>query len=319
MKNLNLDKNYNRPALLINGHLETIYPAIFRKIHNIPTLKRIQLNTPDGDFLDTDWVIQGNKKLLILQHGLEGSSDRAYMSGMAKLFSNNGYDICLWNFRGCSGKINTKPIFYHSGATYDLDVVVKEGLKSYQDISLIGFSLGGNLTLKYLGETERDPRIKRAVAISVPLDLRSSADKLAKPHCWIYEKRFLKNLIEKVKLKEQELPGSMPMDYLKRVRSLRDFDEFFTGPIHGFKGAEDYYQKNSARFFLEGIKIPTLILNAKNDPLLTSETLNSKLIGDSKNIKYEITRFGGHVGYALFKSDEIYWSEKRALYFCQTH
>ncbi len=314
-----LTDQYKRPFTLFNGHVETIYPAIFRKVKNVPKRNRQRITTPDGDFLDLDWIKNGNSKLIILQHGLEGSSDRAYVLGMAKIFSNQGYDVCAWNFRGCSGEVNKTRIFYHSGATYDLDLVISEGLKKYNDITLIGFSLGGNLTLKYLGEAKRDDRIKRAVAISVPLDLASGADNLDKPTCFLYQKRFLRNLREKILLKEKSLPGSMNLEYLKLVKSIRSFDEYFTAPIHGFNGADDYYEKNSSINYLKGISIPTLILNAYNDPLLTPITLNPELGKQSKSIHYEITNQGGHVGYTLFDSDGYHWSEKKALNFCEMH
>lgn len=308
---------YKRPSLLFNGHIETIYPAVFRKVKLASPIKRIRLKTPDNDFLDTDWMINGNSKLVILQHGLEGSSDRAYIMGMAKIFHEHGYDVCAWNFRSCSQEMNLQPIFYHSGATYDLEVVVDYALQSYEDISLIGFSLGGNLTLKYLGEKKRDSRIKRAVAISVPLDLASSADIIDQPQCILYQRRFLSNLKAKIRIKEAKMPGSMNLSALKRLSTLRGFDEHFTAPIHGFASAEEYYKINSARHFLDGIKIPTLILNAQNDPLLGKETLNPNLISQSQNIEYIITAFGGHVGFALFNKKGQYWSETTAFNFCE--
>ncbi|MFY0599059.1 MAG: alpha/beta fold hydrolase [Cyclobacteriaceae bacterium] len=314
-----LTPSYKRPSFLFNGHIETIYPALVRKVSEVPHILRERISTSDGDFLDLDWMKAGSEKLLILQHGLEGSSTRAYMLGMAKLFHNNGYDVCAWNFRGCSGEPNLKPIFYHSGATYDLDTVVQRAAQAYEDITLIGFSLGGNLTLKYLGEQARNEKIKRAIVISTPLDLSSSASNLDTPKCFLYRKRFLKNLINKVKTKDSILPGTMPLKNLSLVKDITSFDEYFTAPLHGFDGAEDYYKKNSSKSFLEGIKTPTLILNALNDPLLTSETLNPNLANSSKYVKYEITPQGGHVGYAEFSKDGHYWSERRALDFCESH
>lgn len=143
--------SYTGPSVLFNGHLQTIFPALFRKHLSLP-FDRERITTPDGDFLDLDWLRQDSKKLVIICHGLEGDSRRPYMRGMAKHFFQNKYDVLTWNFRGCSGELNIRPFFYHSGATYDLETVVNHAAEKYAQVYLIGFSLGGNLTLKYLGE-----------------------------------------------------------------------------------------------------------------------------------------------------------------------
>lgn len=309
---------YKRPFSLLNGHFETIYPALFRKVRDAPTFRREELSTPDGDFLEVDWATQGSKKILILQHGLEGSSNKSYILGMSKIFYSAGYDICAWNYRGCGAVLNKQPIFYHSGATYDLDLVISHVPSQYEDITLLGFSLGGNLTLKYMGENDVDPRVKRSIAISVPLDLSSSADNLATAKCYLYEKRFLRNLIKKVKLKDLQLPYAINMQNIQRVKSLRDFDEYFTAPIHGFKGADDYYRQNSARFYLKSITKPTLVINAQNDPMLSSICFDPKVADNNPHISFLFPKHGGHVGFAEFGKDQAYWSEKKALEFAQT-
>lgn len=275
------------------------------------------IDTPDGDFLELDWIKNNSRRLVILQHGLEGSSDRPYMIGMANAFVKAGYDVCAWNFRGCGSKMNRTPIFYHSGATYDLDLVVSKALPLYQDITLLGFSLGGNLTLKYLGESERDTRIKRAIVISAPLDLSSSSDKLGTTACLLYEKRFLKNLLAKVKAKNLAMPGRLNMRHLHKVKSLRDFDEYFTAPIHGFADAEDYYKKNSSRFFLNTIKIPTLIINAKNDPMLSPLSLDPTIASGNPLLSFLLPSHGGHVGFSRFSAKNGYWTEEMAVDFAQ--
>lgn len=312
-----MKNTYNPPFFLVNGHFETIYPALVRKVENPPIFQREIIDTPDGDFLELDWVKNDSKRLVILQHGLEGSSNRPYMLGMAKVFFKAGYDICAWNFRGCGSIMNRKAIFYHSGATYDLDLVVSKGLSFYQDITLIGFSLGGNLTLKYMGESERDPRVKRVIAISTPLDLGSCAEKLNTRACRLYEKRFLKKLLTKVIAKNKAMPEQIDLSNLHKVKSLRDFDEYFTAPIHGFEGADDYYTQNSSRFFLDGIKRPTLIINAENDPLLSSLSLDQSLTSNNSNIEFVLSKRGGHVGFSDFPTKNGYWSEKMAIDFAQ--
>lgn len=283
----------------------------------LPIFDREVIDTPDGDFLELDWVKNNSERLVILQHGLEGSSDRPYMQGMAKAFSCAGYDVCAWNFRGCGSKMNRQPIFYHSGATYDLDLVVSRALPLYNNITLLGFSLGGNLTLKYMGEKERDARVKRAIAISAPIDLASSSAKLSTRTCVLYEKRFLRNLLAKVVAKDKAMPGQIDMSHFEKVKTLRDFDEYFTAPIHGFESADDYYAQNSSRFFLGGIKKPTLIINAKNDPMLSPLCLDPSLASKNPNIHFSLPKHGGHVGFSQFDAKNGYWSEKMAVDFAQ--
>lgn len=313
------DLRYRRPFPFFSGHLETIYPALFRKVTSVPPATRERITLADGDFLDLDWRKQGKTKLSIIQHGLEGSSDRPYILGMAKCFYENGHDVLAWNFRGCSGEMNKVAGFYHSGATEDLDAVVQHAINTgnYQDITLIGFSLGGNLTLKYLGEQQRDPRIKRGVAISTPLDLDAGSYNLSSPRGIVYEKRFLRNLREKVLQKALLMPGKIDQTLLKGIKTLRDFDDRFTSKLHGYMDASDYYRKCSSKNFLKGIQVPTLILNAENDPILTPESLDHRLTENIDQVYLETTPYGGHVGYVQRNKAGLYWSEQRALEFCQ--
>ncbi|MEP2296893.1 MAG: alpha/beta hydrolase, partial [Algoriphagus sp.] len=177
---------YTRPKWLFNGHLETIYPSLFRKVSVQPPVQE-RISTHDGDFLDLDWYRQNTSKLVIISHGLEGNSTRAYMLGMVKTFLAEGYDVLTWNFRSCSEEMNKQVIFYHSGATYDLDQIVSHAYDQYEEISLVGFSLGGNLTLKYLGEKgDTISKIRKGVAISVPLHLASSSKKISETANTLY-------------------------------------------------------------------------------------------------------------------------------------
>ncbi len=308
-------KPYQRPKWLFNGHLETIYPTLFRKVEGInPTRERI--NTSDGDFLDLDWYRNDSAKLIIISHGLEGNSRRAYMAGMAKEFVRNGFDVLTWNFRGCSEEQNLKPIFYHSGATYDLDVVVNHGEQAYEEIALIGFSLGGNLTLKYLGEIgNKKKQIKRAVAISVPLDLGNSCDKISSGTNLIYSNRFLTTLKSKVIRKAGIFPQEFDLRKLDQIKTLRAFDDLITGPLHGFSDAEEYYRVNSSLQFLEQIEVPALILNAKNDPFLSVSCYPEKLATLLEKVYFEFPNHGGHVGFTSGLKEKTYYSEQRAVEF----
>ncbi|HZI24680.1 MAG TPA: alpha/beta fold hydrolase [Chryseolinea sp.] len=305
--------NYKRPSLLFSGHLETIYPALFRTIEL--SYERERIFTPDGDFLDLDWIKNNSKKLVIISHGLEGNSSRAYMKGMAKAFSTNGFDVIAWNFRGCSDEMNKMLRFYHSGATDDLDLVVRHAQRNgYTEIYLIGFSLGGNLTLKYLGERNSSSEITKAVVFSTPLDLHTSCLKISKPGNVIYSARFIKSLKNKVIQKSKLIPG-LDLKGIERIDTLISFDDRYTAPLHGFDSALDYYNKCSSINFIESITLPTLIVNAQNDPFLSELCYPVSKVKNHPWVKFENPRYGGHVGFAQFDKNGLYWSEERALSF----
>ncbi len=307
--------DYDRPKWLFNGHLQTIYPAFFRSLALLP-FERERVTTPDGDFLDLDWLRNKSQKLVIISHGLEGHSQRPYMVGMAAQFYKNGYDVLNWNFRGCSGTINKKAIFYHSGATYDLDFVIEYAAAKYSEVYLIGFSLGGNLTLKYLGEDRPSMiKVRKAVAISVPLHLESSSKKISSRENVIYANRFLKTLKVKIAEKATIFPKEISLSKLRNVKTLEDFDNLYTGPLHGFENAKDYYTQNSSLYFLEKITVPTLVLNAQNDPFLSDKCFPISLGRQLDKIWLEFPKYGGHVGFSPRKKEDIYWSEKRAFEF----
>ena len=307
--------DYDRPKWLFNGHLQTIYPAFFRSLALLP-FERERVNTPDGDFLDLDWLRNNSQKLVIISHGLEGHSQRPYMVGMAAQFYKNGYDVLNWNFRGCSGIINQKAIFYHSGATYDLDCVIEHAAVNYNEVYLIGFSLGGNLTLKYLGENRPSMhKVRKAVAISVPLHLESSSKKISSRENIIYSNRFLKTLKVKIAEKAAFFPKEISLAKLKNIKTLEDFDDHYTGPLHGFENAKDYYTQNSSLYFLDKIPVPTLVLNAQNDPFLSAKCFPISLGRQLDKIWLEFPKYGGHVGFSPRKKEDIYWSEKRAFEF----
>lgn len=306
---------YQRPFYLFNAHLETIYPALFRKVSLNPPEKE-RIITPDQDFLDLDWYRNGQSKLIIISHGLEGNSTRAYMLGMAQSFLKQGFDVLCWNFRSCGEELNQQLIFYHSGATYDLDLVISKAQQNYDSIHLIGFSLGGNLTLKYLGEKGNSiSKIKSAVAISVPLHLSSSSKKISELKNTLYSKRFLKSLKRKVMEKETSFPEEISLKNVYDIKTLSDFDNQVTGPLHGFADAEEYYEVNSSLYYLDQIKVPTLILNAQNDPFLSGQCFPRYLLKSLSEVYGEFPLHGGHVGFTPSDSDKSYYSELRAVEF----
>lgn len=312
---LTSESPYQRPNWLFSGHLETIYPALFRKVE-IQKPVRERIETPDGDFLDLDWFRSGNPRLAIISHGLEGNSSRPYMLGMAREFVQKGFDVLTWNFRGCSEEMNRKAIFYHSGATYDLHTVVSHAQAGYPELCLVGFSLGGNLTLKYLGEQQStNPRIKKGVAISVPLDLAKSCEKISTRENIIYSKRFLNTLKEKVLLKSRLFPKELSTKPLRKIKTLREFDDVYTGPLHGFSDAAEYYEVNSSLQFLDRIEVPTLVLNAQNDPFLSDTCFPADLAKSLDQVHFEFPKHGGHVGFTGPYPEKSYYSERRAVEF----
>ncbi|WP_224995804.1 YheT family hydrolase [Cesiribacter sp. SM1] len=313
---------YQAPWYLPNGHLQTIIPSLFRKVGGL-RYQRERISTPDGDFLDLDWIsLQQNAApasdtLIIISHGLEGDSQRSYVKGLAKAFLLRGCHALAWNYRGCSGESNKLPHFYHSGATQDLAQVVEHVLqhKTYKQLILAGFSLGGNLTLKYLGEqANRLPeQIQKSVVFSVPLDLAASSRKIGMRENRIYELRFLKNLRRKIRSKALLQPGTLDIKPLEEIRTLWEFDDRYTAPLHGFKSAEDYYTRCSSIRFVEHISIPTLVLNAKNDPFLSAECYPAEKLKGHPYVKFEAPEQGGHVGFP--QAGEFNYSELRALKF----
>ncbi|MDM9631266.1 YheT family hydrolase [Robiginitalea aurantiaca] len=300
-----------------NGHASTIYSALLRKPVK-PGQERERLILPDGDFLDLDWTRKDEPRdrLILLLHGLEGNAQRPYMLGSAGIFSENGYDVCAVNFRGCSGEPNLRFRSYHSGATEDLSAVLQHILKryDYEKIFLKGFSLGGNLILKFLGErSELTRHITAAAVISVPCDLHDSLIQLNRPANWLYAQRFLKSLREKVAEKQSRFPDALDQGGVDQIKSLKDFDDIYTSRAHGFKDALDYYQKCSSLQFIESIATPTLLLNAKNDSFLGAKCYPEERCRDHAYVHFESPRFGGHVGFVTAGS--YYYSEKRSLEF----
>ena len=312
-----LTSTFPRPPFYqFNGHLQTIIPGVFRKIKNLE-YSRHRLELADGDFLDLDWVIKQNKNLVILSHGLEGSSDRQYIRGAAKLFSQNNWDVLAWNCRSCSGEMNRTKRLYHHGDIEDIGTVINFAIeKKYENIVLVGFSMGGAMSLNYLGKNgENIPsEIKGAVAFSAPCDLREGAEILNARSNAIYRNRFLRKLKKKILEKEKEYPGLVDVKKLNEIKVWRDFDEHFSAPLNNYKDAEDFYFNSSAKNFMENITIPTLLVNALNDPILTSGCTPLHLAESNKNIFIENPSQGGHVGFMMPRK-EFAWSEYRSLEF----
>ncbi|MDZ7647158.1 MAG: alpha/beta fold hydrolase [Cytophagales bacterium] len=308
---------YQPPFFLFNNHVETIMPSIFRTVPGSYTRERIELH--DGDFLDLDWFSKSGNKLVIVSHGLEGNSERHYAKGMAAYFFKQGWDAVAWNCRGCSGEINRLPRFYHHGATDDLAAVVDYAVeKNYKHIALVGFSMGGSMTLKYLGEQGIHTKIKSATVFSVPCHLGSSASELEKPANKFYLQRFLKKLEKKMLAKSHLFPELISIKGFKNISSFREFDNRYTAPLHGFADADDFYSKASCGPYLSTIQTPALIVNAINDPFLPEACYPYALAKDHASVHLETPNKGGHVGFSLKTLSEN-WMEKRAFEFINAY
>lgn len=314
-----LSSSYRAPLGLRGGHFATVYPTLFRRI-TVEGAERHRLELADGDFLDLDWTRRGNRRLAILGHGLEGQSRAKYILGMSRALQRRGWDTLAWNCRGCSGEPNRLLRSYHSGASEDLASVVDHALtRNYHELALIGFSLGGNIVLKYLGERGADapPEIKAAAVFSVPCDLTSSSLRLGEFDNRLYMARFMDDLKKKIITKNARFPGRLDLTGLDRIRTFAEFDDRFTAPLNGFADARDYWQRASSRPLLSGIACPTLCIQAANDPFLPSPCYPEDLAKNHPRLFLEIPAHGGHVGF-IARGDE-YWSETRAADFLAEH
>ena len=313
---------YTAPLWLRGGHAQTIFPVLFRKVAE-PAFRRVRLNTPDDDGIDLDILSCGQtpaRGAAILSHGLEGNSRRKYMRGMCLALAGQGWDCVARNFRSCGGEMNATPGMYHSGETNDLHLAVEFCLRAgYTRLLLVGFSMGGNQILKYLGENPArvPPEVAGAAVFSVPCDLTGSSRELARPQNSLYMRYFLRTLREKVRVKHEVYPEVYPLDGLEAIRSFQEFDDRYTAPVNGFASAADYWRKSSSLPFLSHIGIPVLLVNAKDDPFLSPSCYPVDLARDSRFLFLETPDHGGHVGFVSPCGEPAYWSEQRAVQFFQ--
>lgn len=306
---------FSPPVFLRNPHVQTILPVLLpRRLSVQFTRERLELT--DGDFLDLDWLRRGRKRVAIISHGLEGSTANGYVRGTAAALDRAGWDVLAWNFRGCGGEPNRLPRFYHSGETGDLGTVISRSAPDYGCIALVGFSLGGNITLKYLGEAVPHPAVVGAVAVSVPIDLAASARALdQRPGNRIYLQRFMKTLVAKIEAKATRFPADLDAAGARAIRTFQQFDDRYTAPLHGFRNAEDYWERCSARRYLGGIGRPTLLLNALDDPFLTAESMPFAEAERSTAFVFEAAAHGGHAGFLDLENGLQRWSERRIVEF----
>ncbi|SES92137.1 YheT family hydrolase [Hymenobacter actinosclerus] len=317
------ESKYQPPFYLFNGHLQTIVPSLWRTVPEVQ-YQRERVEIEDGDFLDLDWSRQPaggplSNTLAIVSHGLEGDAGRPYVRGMVRALNQAGLDALAWNYRSCGGEMNRLLRSYHLGDTDDLDFVVRYALSigRYRRVLLTGFSAGGNVTLKYLGENPaRVPtEVERAAVFSVPTDLRASSHHIGRLENRVYLNRFLKTLREKMRQKAALLPGQVDLTDLELLKDFPEFDDRFTAPMHGFASADEYYAHASSGRYLSGIRIPTLLVNAQNDPFLPPSCFPHETAAASPHVFLETPTDGGHVGFGEGAPDGAYYSERRAVEF----
>ena len=311
------NSTYRAFGIFRNTHANTMYPALLRKVEGVD-YERERIGTPDGDFLDLDWSKVGSRQLLIALHGLEGSAGRPYIRGMMRYFNDQGWDGLGLNFRSCSGEPNRLLRTYHIGETGDLKLVIEHALQTgpYERIGLVGYSLGGNVVLKYLGE---DPgqvaeEVVGGVAFSVPCDVKSANTEIDRWHNWHYRKRFLEGLNQKMEEKASRFPGQFQLP-AQMPRDFREFDDKFTAPIHGFRSAEHYWTSSSAIHYIPDIERPALLVSAADDSFLSERCYPFKLAEPHSRFHLEVPRHGGHVGFVTRHPKGYYWTERRAYEF----
>ncbi|MGB5440034.1 MAG: hydrolase [Gammaproteobacteria bacterium] len=306
------------PAWWLRGaHRQTLFASLCRR-RLAPPLERERVELPDGDFIDLDWSKNATGKIVLVLHGLEGSLESHYTGGLLKALAENNYQAGLMYFRNCSGEPNRLARSYHSGETGDLDFIVRQILEKHpaRPLVAIGFSLGGNVLLKWLGEQAQASPLHSAMAISVPFDLNSAALKLEKGLSRIYQRHLLKKLRKSVGRKAAHHPPPLALEQLHELRTFRQFDDRITAPLHGFRDVDDYYTRSSSKQYLKTIHTPTLIIQASDDPFLPAAALprDPEL---AAAVTLELSSRGGHVGFITGANpfNPHYWLEQRVLQF----
>jgi len=286
---------FSSPWWLPGGHLQTIYASL-RPPPRVP-LARSRWETPDGDFIDVDFAGEAAAtRRLVLFHGLEGCSDSHYARAIAAHAARRGWRVAIPHWRGCSGEPNLKPRAYHSGDSEEVDWLVKK----IEPTCAIGISLGGNALLKWLGESGDEAKrcVRRAAAVSAPIDLPAAGHALDRGlNRFLYTRHFLATLKPKSLAKLERFPGLYDAARVRAARGFRDFDDIVTAPLHGFRDVDHYWSEAASGPWLERIRVPTLLVNARNDPFLPEQALVAAARKAAPCVVLEFPRTGGHAGF----------------------
>jgi len=302
-----IESEFTPARWLKNRHAQTIYPALPWTWRSYPALRRQELELPDGDITAVDWLVAGDNlagtaPLLVILHGLEGSAESSYARMLMEAALKLGWRSCVLHFRDCGDYRNRLPRRYHAGETNDLRYFLEhlhkypESAENAGPVVAVGYSLGGNVLLKYLGESEDDTPLRAATAVCVPLNLHECAGALEQGFSKVYQRYLLKRMKQSMKRKFDRHTAAFDWDRAMRSRTFAEFDDWVTAPLHGFDGMQDYYDRCSSVKFLKGIERPTLIVNALDDPFMTPEVIPSE---DqlSAQVTLEVATAGGHVGF----------------------
>jgi predicted alpha/beta-fold hydrolase len=317
-----LDLSYtHRPYYLFNKHVETVIPSVFFTVAEI-VAERKRLELSDGDFVDLDWYYTNtSERLVILSHGMGGSTDRYYMKRSAEYFFEKGWNVLAWNNRGCSGEINRLVTLNHHGDHKDLELVVAHALGlSFKQITLIGFSMGGSHVANFLSQSAlaKDPRIIGGTGFSVTCDMKSMMKALKKPSNWIYRTTFLKKLKKRILELHKIHSKQVDINGLESIKSFDQFHEKYTTPIGGYRDIEEFYYQATPNNFLPNLQKPMLIVNALNDPLLGKECYPYELGSKIDLLKLETPKYGGHLGFNYVRKDYSYMEVASEAFFEET-
>ena len=311
-----------KPAWWLPGtHAQTLWPSLMRRPVDIE-LTTERLTLPDDDFIDLAWTKSNSNKIVIVLHGLEGSIDSSYARGMLAAIIKKGWHGVFIHFRGCSGEHNLKDRSYHSGETGDLRFLVETLRERHPEatLSAVGYSLGGNALLKYLGEYRDDSQLKAAVTVSVPYLLSNSAEKLEKGFSRLYQRHLLNRLVNKTLSKFKDRAAPFNISEINTWDTFLSFDHHITAPLHGFKSGVDYYEKSSSRQYLNKITTSTLLIHSRDDPFMSADAIPNR--DDlSESVTLELSDHGGHVGFVSGNTpwNAEYWLEQRIPEFLGTY
>lgn len=305
-----------RPAWwCLNPHLQTLWPYFFRRRSRI-SYRRERVELDDGDFLDLDWAGDPRRSvsLVLILHGLEGSSDSPAIRGMTGALVSGGHCVVVMHFRGCSGEPNRLARAYHSGDTGDVADIVERLRGRYPEmpVAVLGYSLGGNVLLKWLGQDDDPKPVYAAAAVSVPFELETASRRLDRGLSRIYQYFFLRDMRRSVARRFRHRPAPIDLTDLHRWRSFVDFDDKVTAPLHGFRDWKDYYDRSSCRQYLGGVRVPTLLVHARDDPFMEPGVIpNTNEV--SAAVRMTITDRGGHVGFVegAVPGHARYWLDRR--------
>ncbi|MGE5623979.1 MAG: hydrolase [Bacillota bacterium] len=315
-----VESEFKPGPLWSNRHIQTIVPNVFFPRPKLE-LRRERLELPDGDFIDVEWTTGKSGPIVIVLHGLEGSIRSRYAGNIMKRIHEMGFRGALPYFRNCSGEPNRLPIGYHSGFTQDLEYF--SGLLKQREpgtpLAAVGYSLGGNVLLKWLGESPHTERLVTGVAVSVPFDLAACSEAIERGFSRVYMWELMGRMRRNSKLKFSRIKAPFPLPDIGALRTFRQFDDALTAPLHGYKDAEDYYARCSSRQFLKNIRRPTLVIHSADDPFMTPDTVprEAEL---SQAIRLELSHQGGHVGFingSLFRPRR--WMDDRIVDHLREH